>query len=221
MSPRNSEVLSRLYTGHNAKRGRDFIYGGPHRINSLQQFIPPSAIRVLDLGCGDGALAAALGLSDREVIGVDIDEVALKSARVKNILSPCAANLRSPLPFRTDSVDLVLAGEVLEHIAFPALLVRKIGRIPRPGGPAVGSVPNAFRLKNRHLFLAGRPFEKDPTHLRQFSYRMLTQLLETELEAVKVECVVGRFAPAWPRMLANDLVWKGDAKLADPPVIES
>lgn len=212
MSSRNSEVLSRLYTRHNAKRGRDFIYGGPDRINSLQQFIPPSAVRVLDLGCRDGALAAALGLSDRDVIGIDIDEVALKSARAKDILSPCAANLWSPLPFRTDSVDLVLAGEVLEHIAFPALLVREIGRILRPGGRAVGSVPNAFRLKNRLLFLAGRPYENDPTHLRQFSYRMLTQLLETELEAIEIQCVVGRLSAIWPRLLANDLVWKGEGK---------
>ncbi len=187
----------------------------------MQQFIPPSAVRVLDLGCRDGALAAALGLSDREVIGVDIDEAALKNARAKKILSPCAANLWNPLPFRTSSVDLVLAGEVLEHIAFPALLVREIGRILQPGGRAVGSVPNAFRLKNRLLFLAGRPFEKDPTHLRQFSYPTLIHLLATELKAIEIQCVVGRYAAAWPRLLANDLVWKGEVKKRTPVTAES
>jgi 2-polyprenyl-3-methyl-5-hydroxy-6-metoxy-1,4-benzoquinol methylase len=72
LSPTISEVLSRLYTTHNAKRGREFIYGGSERINSMQRFIPPSAVRVLDLGCRDGALAAVLGLSDREVVGFDI-----------------------------------------------------------------------------------------------------------------------------------------------------
>jgi len=178
----------------------------------MRQFIPQSAVRVLDVGCRDGALAAAIGLSDREVIGVDIDESALKDARAKRILSPCVANLWYPLPFRTGSVDLVLAGEVLEHIAFPELLVREIGRVLRPGGQAVGSVPNAFRLKNRLLFLAGRPYERDPTHLRQFSYSMLRGLLATHLEAIEVQSVVGRFAAVWPRLLANDLVWKGKAK---------
>jgi SAM-dependent methyltransferase len=212
LSPTNSEVLSRLYARHNAKRDREFIYGGVERIDSMRRFIPKSAVRVLDVGCRDGALAAALGLSHREVIGVDIDEAALKDARSKGVLSPCAANLWYPLPFRTSSVDLVLAGEVLEHIVFPALLVREIGRILRPGGRAVGSVPNAFRLKNRLIFLAGRSYENDPTHLRQFSYPMLIHLLETELEAIEIHCVVGRFAPAWPRLFANDLVWKGDAR---------
>ena len=47
----------------------------------------------------------------------------------------------------------------------------------RPGGFFLGSVPNAYRLRNRLVFLLGRPPETDPTHLHMFSPDAIRALL--------------------------------------------
>jgi SAM-dependent methyltransferase len=142
------------------------------------------------------------------VIGADIDPDALQFARQKQLLRPLQVDLWQPLPFRSDMFDLVLAGEILEHMPFPERLVAEIARVLRSGGAVVGSVPNAFRLKNRLVFLAGREYEYDPTHLRRFSPESLRHLLESHLDSVEIHPHVGKFAWIWPRMIANDLVWR-------------
>ena len=70
-----------------------------------------------------------------------------------------------------------------------------------------GSVPNAFRLKNRIRFLVGREFERDPTHLHHFSIEGLQRMLGSQFKVVRIRPSVGRFVGVWPRMTANDLVW--------------
>ena len=98
-------------------------------------------------------------------------------------------------------------GLVLDLCRSPQEFVAEVARVLRPGGTVVGSVPNAFRLRNRLVFASGRWFEADPTHLRQFSAASLRDLLERRVTQVQIRPSVGRFAGVWPRMFGNDLVW--------------
>jgi SAM-dependent methyltransferase len=161
----------------------------------------------LDLGCRDGSLASALDLPSERTIGIDIDPEALRTSATSGVFNTCRGDLWGPLPFRTESLDLVVAGEIVEHVPFPSDLVAEVARVLRPGGRFVGSVPNAFRLKNRLTFLRGAWFEADPTHLRQFSPEMLRTMLLAYFTSVRITPCVGRWASTWPRMLGNDLVW--------------
>lgn len=195
------------YTEHNlTQRGRGFVYGGQERIEAMARLLPESTGRTLDLGCRDGTLAALLGL-DGSTIGFDIDHAALLAGATRGSILPCVADLWESLPLKGESLDLVLAGELLEHLPFPDVLVAEIARVLRPGGLLVGSVPNAFRLKNRVLFLLGRPYEHDPTHLHQFSPRLLRELLETHFAEVAIRPCVGRFTRLLPHLTGNTLVW--------------
>jgi SAM-dependent methyltransferase len=198
-------TLGERYARHNLSRGRGFVYGGEDRVRELRRAIgtmPPG--RVLDLGCRDGSLAAALGLPPERSIGADIDERAVRDADGR--VRPCVADLWRSFPFRSEAFDLVLAGEIVEHVPFPDALVGEAERVLRPGGRMVGSVPNAFRLKNRLVFMAGRWFERDPTHLRQFSPRMLRDLLAASFDRVDIRPCIGRLTAVWPRMFGTDLV---------------
>jgi hypothetical protein len=72
----------------------------------------------------------------------------------------------------------------------------------------VGSVPNAFRLKNRLRFLFGRPPETDPTHLQLFSPGEL-ELLLGDFNDVRLDFVASRFLRVHRRLFANDIVFAG------------
>ena len=196
--------LSSRYAAHNQSRGRDFIYGGSERVDVFRSLLPRTATTVLDLGCRDGAFAIALGLE--RCFGVDIDVDALRVAHARGIRA-VAANLWVGLPFKTRSIDLVLGGEIFEHVPFPEDLMREVARVLKPTGQLIGSVPNAFRLKNRLRFLAGRPYEHDPTHLRQFSRGALAELVRDSFREVGITPCVGRLVRVSPPLFANDLVW--------------
>jgi SAM-dependent methyltransferase len=205
---RHSGTLGERYTQHNRMRGRGFVYGAEARVSALGAMIdPPIEGWIVDLGCRDGSLAAALQLPSTRTLGVDIDVEALQFARERGSLFPCCGNLWGPLPLRSRSVRLVVAGEVIEHVPFPDDLLSEIRRILDVGGKVVGSVPNAFSLKNRLKFLGGRWFDDDPTHLRYFSVRALHDLLSRFLVDVRIRPCVGRFSSLWPRMMSTDLVW--------------
>jgi len=156
---------------------------------------------VLDLGCRTGGLTRYYA-EGNEVVGVDVDREALERARERLGIETRWADVEEELPFADGSFDVVVAGELLEHLADPGAAVAHVRRVLRPGGRFVGSVPNAFRLKNRLRFAAGRPPEDDPTHLQLYSPARLRALLG-DFADVEVRFAVGRFVPLHARLLAN------------------
>ncbi len=117
--------------------------------------------RVLDLGCGYGALAIALSRVGRmEVVGVDIlsDRVSavvtkLQSARHRDrgTLHIAVADAERGLPFRDRTFDVVVATEVLEHLEKPERSLAEVRRVLRPGGRVYVTTPNVGALPYRLL----------------------------------------------------------------------
>ena len=198
--------LQERYEEHHRERRDegDFVFV-PERIPFFQEAIGRGK-RVLDLGCRSGALSRHF-LDGNEVVGLDVDRVALAKAAELGI-EPVLANVEDPLPFPDGSFDAVVVGELLEHLRFPDAVVGESRRVLRPGGVLVGSVPNAFRLQSRLRFLRGHPPEDDPTHLHMFSPGALRELL-AGFESVQLAFVGGRYRRLHPRLLARDLVFSG------------
>jgi SAM-dependent methyltransferase len=162
-------------------------------------------LRVLDLGCRDGALTSAY-LAGNDVVGVDVDRQSLAVAGRRGVQSVWA-DLEQRLPFDDDSFDVVVVGEVLEHLRLPEQLLAEARRLLRSGGVLVGSVPNNYRLKSRLRFLLGRPPENDPTLLRLFGTHDVSRLLEG-WDNVEIQCVAGRLARLHGPWFANDIVFR-------------
>jgi methionine biosynthesis protein MetW len=201
------EQLSQRYAEHNrTERGRGFVFAGPERETLFRRYVGGPGRRVLDLGCRDGALTQAYAAGN-EVVGVDADREALAAAERLGIETRWA-DLDQPLEFPDASFDVVVAGELLEHLRDPQRVVAEIHRVLRPGGTFVASVPNAFRLKSRLRFLLGRAPESDPTHLQMFAASDVRALL-TAFEEPELHFVAGRLVPVHARLFANDIVFTG------------
>jgi len=201
------EQLSERYAEHNREeRGAGFVFAGPERAELFRRYVGGPGRRVLDLGCRDGALTREFAAGN-EVVGIDADRDALAEAQKLGIETRWA-DLDEPLPFPDASFDVVVAGELLEHLRDPRQLVAEARRVLRPGGTLVASVPNAYRLKNRLRFLSGRKPEDDPTHLQMFAADDVRKLLD-RFDEPTLHFIAGRLVPLHARLFANDIVFSG------------
>lgn len=92
---------------------------------------PKPGERVLDLGCGDGALTERLAGLGCQVVGVDISESLLAAARSRG-LDIRHADVRD-LPFEHE-FDAVFSNAVLHWVTEPERAARSIHRALKPGG---------------------------------------------------------------------------------------
>jgi SAM-dependent methyltransferase len=197
-------VSKRYEEHHRAERSPDFVFAEPERRALFARYVGGPGKRVLDIGCRYGALTRSY-LQGNEVVGVDVDREALAAAAGLGIETHWA-DADAPLPFPDESFDVVVAGELLEHIRDPTGLLGEAARVLRPGGRLVASVPNGFRLKHRLRFLAGREPEEDPTHLHLFSERAVRRLL-AGWEEPRLHFVASRFLRLGPRLFGNTIVF--------------
>ena len=137
--------------------------------------------RVLDLGCGDGAFAAELVHAGCAVVAVDVAEEALRRARARVPgLDARRVAEAGPLPLDEDAVDVVWAGEVLEHVADVVGLLAEVRRVLRWGGTLLVTTPFHGRVALAALALGGRVeehFDPRADHLRFFTERSLRGVL--------------------------------------------
>lgn len=130
--------------------------------------------RILDVGCGPGWLAGALTAAGHEVTGVDVAEAPGVSERMGRFVQ---ADLSDGLPEELDDdYDVVIAADVIEHLADPSTLLRDIAQRAAPNGSVIASVPNIGHWYPRARVATGRfDYDQrgilDATHLRFFSRR--------------------------------------------------
>ncbi|MEZ5618833.1 MAG: methyltransferase domain-containing protein [Rhodocyclaceae bacterium] len=102
--------------------------------------------RLLDFGCGTGAIASAHAGLGFKVTGCDIARHMLDVARREHADSGVEwVQLPSGdtrLPFEDGSFDAVIASSVLEYVPEPAHVLREFHRILSPGGVVLCSLPD-------------------------------------------------------------------------------
>lgn len=109
--------------------------------------------RLLDIGCGAGRHSFEALRRGAAVVAADLDDVALKDvaqmaaamiaegqAGRAGGLAAARADARD-LPFADDSFDVVIASEVMEHIAEDEVALREIARVLKPTGRVAITVP--------------------------------------------------------------------------------
>lgn len=191
MIENNSKLqVADFYEDFQANGKYEYLFGDKRRVDLYRRLIGDGK-KILEVGCRAGNLTQYY-CSGNDIVGVDVDRNALVEFEKKLGFESHWVDVDSEdLPFDSESFDLVVFSEVMEHLRFPQKALGEISRVLRPEGSLVGSVPNAFRLRNRLKFIMGKPFEVDPSHLRSYSHGLVKKELNTTFSKIDIHPVSG------------------------------
>ncbi len=133
--------------------------------------------RFLDVACGSGRLVAVAEGQGLLAVGLDISRTALGLGRGSLGLKRLVLGAGEALPFKGESFDRIAVIGSLEHFWDPAVGVREVCRVLRPGGRAVILVPNTFSLTHvLYVWRKGEVFD-DGQPLQRYATRKQWQRL--------------------------------------------
>jgi SAM-dependent methyltransferase len=179
---------------------------------------------ILDLGAGNQPISAPIEC--RQKFFADI-RVFPRTSLICNLLNG--------IPFADDSVDAIVAGEIIEHIAHSRRFLQEMRRVLKANGVLVLSTPNIVSLKYRIAFLLGRipahaaradyTYDADNPasdwgHVRDYSFSELRRVLTDQEFIVTEEKGIGMFwrdrqiVPAWmmPKTFSDQIIVKAIAR---------
>ncbi|HEY9833805.1 MAG TPA: class I SAM-dependent methyltransferase [Stenomitos sp.] len=167
-------------------------------------------LRVLDLGCGNGSLSHAIAQQGYDVVGVEDSEQGVTIA--KKTFPDChfiqASIYDLPYTDLQNSFDVVIAVEVIEHLFYPKELAKAARKCLKPNGRLILTTPYHGYLKNLVLALSGTMDNHftvlwDGGHIKFFSVKTLSTLLEEEAYTDIHFKFAGRFPYVWKSMLCS------------------
>src|SRR6266850_4850113 len=127
----------------------------PKRLDSL------NGLRILDIGCGGGLLSEPLARLGAAVVGADPAEPNIAAAKLHAAAAGLAIDYRATtaeaLADAGERFDLVLAMEVVEHVADLALFVKRCAEMVKPGGLMITATINRT-LKSFALAIVGAEY---------------------------------------------------------------
>ncbi|HEY7901123.1 MAG TPA: class I SAM-dependent methyltransferase [Caulobacteraceae bacterium] len=168
-----------------AYAAKDPDYFGRPRREWIDPLPADRSLKVLELGCGDGATGAEALAAGKCGLWIGIERQGKAAERARARLSEVIVgdidSLELSLP--PGSFDLLVMGEVLEHLPDPEKTLTRLVRLLKPGGWALASTPNVAHWRIVAGLIAGRfDYEDegvmDRTHLKWFTPRSLARAFE-------------------------------------------
>ena len=213
VNPLNRDNMQEVYDP-SREHCQSFVAHSDSRYKKMAAMIPATPeIKVFDVGCFDGSfLLHYVKKSSCVKMGCDLSLPALKEAR-REQCHVHVAHLEQGFCLLDNSVDVVVAGEIIEHLIDTDLFLEEIGRVLKPGGKLILTTPNVNSLARRLLTVIGANafFEASPTfpawvagHVRFFSFGLLRSFLEARgfrVEQMQSDTIVisasGMSLPQW------------------------
>jgi ubiquinone/menaquinone biosynthesis C-methylase UbiE len=159
-------------------------------LRDLERSLPLDGVapaRVLEVGVGEGEISDRLRARypTADLVGFDLHDAELEAqwrARgQRNVVADAVA-----APFTSDTFDLVLAIEVLEHLDDPRRALAEIARVAR--GTVVLSVPREplWRALNLARGAYVRALGNTPGHVQHWSRRAFVELVGRYFDVVQI-----------------------------------
>lgn len=157
---------------HSLEEQNWWFAGRRHMVWELiEQLQLPKSAAVLEIGCSGGPLLSQLRAAGyQHATGIDVSEPAITLAQERGLPDVHVMD-GARLDFPDQSFDLVIASDVLEHIADEHAALKEWRRVLRPGGQLLVFVPAHAYLWSQHDVVNH--------HFRRYSRRHLRQALQT------------------------------------------
>jgi methionine biosynthesis protein MetW len=191
---------------------------GPARTERILELVGGPGCRVLDIACGPGHIGAQIRARGNYVVGVEVATAASAEA-ARKLDEVHSFDVESPWPahLTEGSFDVVLLGEVLEHVFDPVALLKNAHRVLSPAGRVVITTPNFLVWIARLQVLLGRfRYQSyglfDFGHIRWFTYDYLQEVVRAAGFVIEVEWHVAhprrlaRLSQMWPSLFALNFV---------------
>lgn len=147
-------------------------YGRLRALMAFEHAVARQPRRVLEIAAGDGALSASLAAYGAEVVANDLRSDALERALTQfttaSRVTAVGGNVFDLDPGLVGTFDLVIACEVIEHVAHPDALLRALAGFMAPGGGLLLTTPNGDYFRNR---LPTFSQIEDPAELEPVQFR--------------------------------------------------
>jgi len=150
--------------------------------------------RILDVGCSHGQFGALLRLQGHTVVGVDFEKLDGVAERLDGFVE---ADLNHGLPSEVGGdYDVIIAADVLEHLADPQRLLEQFAEVLSPRGVVLVSIPNVAHWYPRLRVASGTfDYERrgilDAGHLRFFTKKSFSALAKRAGYKVRRDTAVG------------------------------
>lgn len=177
----------------------------------MLKFIPEKAIRILEVGCGEGTFCQKLQRPDREIWGVEMNpDAAQKATEVCTfVLTGDFNEIYTQMP--KNHFDCIIFNDVLEHIYAPWDTVKLVKTLLSPSGVLVTSIPNFRFISNLIEIIIHGEFRYRPeggilddTHLRFFTNKSMKSLFEEQGYKLILQEGIGE-RNDWKMILLNSM----------------
>jgi SAM-dependent methyltransferase len=166
---------------------------------SLQNLPLQPGSAVCEIGCGHANNLILLKSLGHRVLGVDPDPKAIAQAAANGIEVVAGTGEDLPERLGVGHFDLVVMSHSLEHCIDPALAVRNVHQILRPGGLFLCEVPNSGSTHFEWNNVCSEMFDA-PRHLHFFNLASLRHLIEAaglQVEDVGFTGFTRHHSPGW------------------------
>lgn len=154
------------------------------RIDFILKNIPDNNLKVLDLGCWDGSYAIRYRKKTNMVYGIEDSSTSANRAKKRGIIVERGDFMKNNF-FSKIKFDIVVAGEIIEHVFDTDLFIQKIHKILKPKGSLILTTPNVASLPRRILLLFGknplldnRIYGNTAGHIRYFTFEGIDKILQ-------------------------------------------
>lgn len=157
----------------------------PNHAHTMLVDLVGSHKRVLEAGCATGYMSKVLVERSCSVVGIELDELAAEQAReyCEQVIVGDLETMDFAAELGGGSFDVIVFGDVLEHLRDPLPVLRAITPFLDDAGYVVASIPNFAHAAIRLELLMGRFDYRslgllDETHLRFFSRASIEKLFK-------------------------------------------
>lgn len=169
------------------------------RRGEMLRFVPQNVTRVLEIGCGTGEFGKILkSQRNVEVWGIELSkEIAeVTKGKLDNVIVGDIESDNIPLP--SEYFDCIVFNDVLEHLKYPWIVLRKLRDNLKHYGWIISSIPNVRYYENIKELLIRKEWQYvdagilDKTHLRFFTINSIKDMFkECGYHVIKIEGING------------------------------